>query len=187
MSLSTLDWVIVFIILFSALQAAASGFLREFIAFVGAIAGFLIASRQYPGLAGWYARYINSHWVAEVAAFFTIFLIVGLLAGVLGKMAGRVVQDVGLGWFDRFLGAVFGLLRGIVVSVVVVMALAAFAPQWGVAQSRIAPFMVSAGRALVWAAPAEFRQRFREGWNLLRQAPEHIPYQRPGTDSSQHN
>ncbi len=64
---------------------------------------------------------------------------------------------------------------------VVVLALAAFAPQWGrLQQSRIAPFMLAGGRALIWAAPAELRQRFREGWELLRTVPEHVSLQGGG-------
>ena len=35
MGLSILDWVIVFIVLFSVLQAISSGFVREFFAFAG--------------------------------------------------------------------------------------------------------------------------------------------------------
>ncbi len=35
--------------------------------------------------------------------------------------------------------------------------------------------MLVTGRALVWAAPAELRQRFWDGWNLLRTVPQHIP------------
>jgi hypothetical protein len=36
--------------------------------------------------------------------------------------------------------------------------------------------MVVTGRALIWAAPADLRQRFRDGWNLLRTVPQHIEH-----------
>jgi membrane protein required for colicin V production len=186
MSLSTLDWVIVLIVLFSVLQALSHGFFREFCAFVGVIAGFLIAAWEYPRLVVWYARFMKSPWPAEIAAFFTIFLLVAMLAGAAGNALGRLVQSVGLRWFDRLLGAVFGFFQGVLVSVVVVLALAALAPQWGVAQSRFAPFMLSAGRALVWAAPSDFRQRFWDGWKLLRELPNHLPGQAGGVHSSEH-
>ena len=74
-----------------------------------------------------------------------------------------------------FAGRCLRFVRGVVISAVIVLALAAFAPQWGwLQQSRIAPFMLVTGRALIWAAPAELRQRFWDGWNLLRSVPEHI-------------
>jgi membrane protein required for colicin V production len=98
-----------------------------------------------------------------------------VLAGVLGRIARWAVHGVGLRWFDRLLGAAFGFLRGAVVCTVIVLALAAFAPQWGrLQQSRIAPFLLVSGRALIWAAPAELRQRFRQGWELLRTVPQHV-------------
>ncbi len=186
MSLSILDWVIVLVIIFSVVQAISSGFVREFFAFAGVIAGYLIAAWEYPVVARFYARFVNTPWPAQIAAFFTVFVVVVILAGIIGGFSSRIVRGVGLRWFDRLLGAVFGLLRGVVVSVIVVMALAALAPQWGLPQSRIAPFMETAGRGLVWVAPPEFRQRFWDGWRLLRTVPEHIPGHSSDDGSGQH-
>jgi membrane protein required for colicin V production len=184
MSWSILDWVIVLIIVFSAIQAITSGFFREFFAFVGVVAGYLIAAWEYPVVAAFYARFINTPWPAQIAAFFTVFLLVVIIAGVLGKVASRVVRGVGLGFFDRLFGALFGFFRGVVVSVIIVMALAALAPQWGLSQSRIAPYMLTAGRTLLWAAPPDFRQRFWDGWKLLRTVPDHFPGSREKNDSN---
>jgi len=178
MSLSALDWVILLIILLSVLQAIAQGFFYEFFSLAGVIVGYLLAAWEYPRAARWYAPHVNSPWAADIAGFFTIFIVVVLLAGVIGRIARWAVHGVGLRWFDRLLGAAFGFLRGAVVSTVIVLGLAAFAPQWGwLQQSRIAPFMLVSGRALIWAAPAELRERFRAGWNLLRTVPQHVSLQ----------
>ena len=175
MGLSILDWVILLIILLSVLQAIAQGFFYEFFSLAGVIVGYLLAAWEYPRAAAWYAPHVNSQWAADIAGFFTIFFVVLLLAGMLGRIARWAVHGVGLRWFDRLLGAVFGFLRGAVISTVIVLALAAFAPQWGwLQQSRIAPFMLVSGRALIWAAPTELRQRFRDGWDLLRTVPQHV-------------
>ena len=186
MSLSILDWVIVLIVLFSVVQAISSGFVREFFAFLGVVAGYLIAAWEYPVVARFYARFVNTPWPAQIAAFFTVFLVVVVVAGIAGGLASRVLRGIGLRWFDRLLGGLFGLFRGVVFSVIVVLALAALAPQWGLSESRIAPFLMSAGHALVWVAPAEFRQRFWDGWKLLRTVPEHIPGRDSDNDGNQH-
>lgn len=180
MGLSALDWLIVLIVLLSTLQATTEGFFHEFFSLAGVVVGYLLAAWEYPRAAQWYARFVNSPWAADIAGFFTIFFMVLLLAGLLGRLVRRAVQGVGLRWFDRFLGAVFGFIRGVAVSAVVVLALAAFAPQWGLQQSRIAPVLLVSSRGLIWAAPAELRQRFWQGWNLLRTVPEHIPLERHG-------
>jgi membrane protein required for colicin V production len=183
MGVSILDWVILLIIVLSVLQASAQGFFYEFFSLAGVIVGYLLAAWEYPRVAAWFAPHVNSQWAADIAGFFTIFVVVVVLAGVLGRIARWAVHGVGLRWFDRLLGAAFGFLRGAVVSTVVVLALAAFAPQWGrLQQSRIAPFLLVSGRALIWAAPAELRQRFRQGWELLRTVPQHVSGHGDGSD-----
>jgi len=180
MGLSILDWAIVLIILLSTLQAIAEGFFHEFFGLAGAIVGYLVAAWEYHRLAAWYAHYVTSQWTADIAGFLTIFLVIALLAGWVGRLVRSVIQGIGLRWFDRFLGGVFGFIRGFVVSAVIVLALAAFAPQWGLQQSRIAPVMLVSSRGLIWAAPAELRQRFWDGWNLLRSVPQHISTEESG-------
>ncbi len=185
MGLSNVDWVVVLIILLSTIQAAVEGFFLEFFSLAGAVVGYLLAAWEYPRAAAWLTRYVTSQWVADIAGFFAIFLAVVLLAGMLGRLTRRAVRGVGLRWFDRFLGAAFGFLRGIVVSAVIALALAAFAPQWGgLQQSRIAPFMLVTSRALIWGAPAGLRQRFWDGWNLLRGVPGDISTQKNGSGSN---
>src|SRR5271156_5887041 len=116
LGLSNVDWVVLLIILLSTIQAAAEGFFVEFFALAGAVVGYLLAAWEYPRVAAWFTRYVTSQWTADIAGFFTIFLAVVLLAGMLGRLIRRAVRGIGLRWFDRFLGAAFGLLRGVVIS-----------------------------------------------------------------------
>jgi len=174
MGLSILDWAIVLVVVLSTLQAIAVGFFHEFFSLTGAVLGYLTAAWEYHRLAAWFSHYVNSQWTADMAGFLTIFFAIVLLAGMVGRLARWAVQGIGLRWFDRFLGGVFGFVRGFVISAVILLALAAFAPQWGLQQSRVAPFMLVTSRALIWAAPAELRQRFWDGWNLLRTVPAHV-------------
>ena len=131
MGLSILDWVMVLMVVLSVLQAIAQGFFHEFFSLAGVIVGYLLAAWEYPRVAAWYAQHVNSQWAADIAGFFTIFLVVVLLAGTVGRIVRWAVHGVGLRWFDRLLGAVFGFVRGAVIGTVIVLALAAFAPQWG--------------------------------------------------------
>jgi len=182
MRLSGLDWLIALVVLLSTLQAASEGFFHEFFALAGVVVGYLIAAWEYPRAARWYAHYVNSQWTADIAGFFSIFFVVLLLAGVLGRLARWAVKGIGLRWIDRVLGAMFGCIRGFAVSAVIVLALAAFAPQWGLQNSRVAPMLLGLSRGIIWAAPASLRERFWAGWDLLRTVPQHIEH---GGNSSQ--
>ncbi|HVN19259.1 MAG TPA: CvpA family protein [Terriglobales bacterium] len=175
LGLSVLDWMILFVVLLNVIGAIGQGFFYELFSFVGVIVGYLIAAWQYPRLAEFYVRYVNSDWAADIAGFLTIFIVVVLLGGVAGRTARWAVKEVGLRWFDRFLGGLFGFLKGVLICTVIVIALASFNPtsSW-IRESRVAPFMLVTGRTLIWAAPAELRQRFRDGWNLMRTVPEHL-------------
>lgn len=177
MGFSALDWLILFVVVLNVLGAIGQGFFYELFSFAGVIVGYLVAAWQYPRVAAFYAHYVNSEWAAEIAGFLTLFFVIVVLAGVAGKTARWAVQEVGLRWFDRLLGGLFGLLKGVVICTVVVISLAAFGPasSW-VRDSRIAPFMLVTGRTLIWAAPVDLRQRFRDGWNLMKTVPEHIQH-----------
>ncbi|MGH9555086.1 MAG: CvpA family protein, partial [Terriglobales bacterium] len=90
-------------------------------------------------------------------------------------LAGRTVSWMmklsGLKWFDRALGGIFGLLRGVVVATVVVMALLAFVPESRVtAGSALGPYLIATGRMVSRMAPAEMRDRFLRGVEAVRKA-----------------
>ncbi len=159
-----LDWLLTFAVLLSVVLAASQGFLMEVISLAGVVVGYLLAAWEYPVVAVWYAPYVKAPWVADIAGFLTIFVAVTLLAGVVGRVARWWTQEAGLRWADRVLGAAFGLVRGLVIAVVLVRALAAFAPgSSSLARSSLGPYLLAVGRAAVWVAPSDVRHRFQDG------------------------
>lgn len=167
--MSGLDWLIIAVVLLSVALAAAQGFLFEAFSLAGVVLGYLLAAWEYQRVAAWFAPYVKQPWVAEIAGFLVIFIAVVLLAGIAGRLARWSAKEAGLRWFDRVLGGAFGLVRGVLVAAVLAMALASFAPgsQW-LARSQIGPYVLVVGRAAIWVAPSEVRQRFREGLKGLR-------------------
>jgi len=164
-----LDWALLAAILFSVLVAAAQGFVYEAFGLAGAILGFLLAAWEYERLAPWYLPHVKSEAVAALASFLTIFFLVVLAAGLIAKLARWATHGAGLAWFDRLLGAAFGLVRGLIIATVIVMGIAAFRPESrAVADSAIGRYFLVLGRAASWLAPAEVRQKFREGVVAIR-------------------
>ncbi len=164
-----LDWLIAVIMLFSVLLAAAHGFFFEIFSLAGAVIGYVVAAWQYPRLAPLYLPYVKNQMAADGAAFLTIFLVIVLIAGAAGRITRWAMSEVGLRWFDRLLGAVFGVLRGALIVTVLVMAMAAFAPaSTRLSESRFGSYFLVVGRAAVWVAPYELREKFRQGLDVLR-------------------
>ncbi len=168
--MSGLDWIIVAVLLFSVLLAAAQGFLYELLSLAGVVVGYLLAAWEYPRVAAWYAPYVKAPWVADLAGFLTIFIVIVVLAGIAGRLARWGAKEAGLGWADRMLGGAFGVVRGLLLAVVLVMAMAAFAPNSGwLARSSFSPYLLAVGRAAVWVAPSEVRQRFSDGVKAMHE------------------
>jgi membrane protein required for colicin V production len=170
------DWVIVVVILASTIQAAYSGFFQEAFHLAGLVAGYLVAAWQYQRLAGWFAKYLKSAWVAESAGFLIIFFAVAVVAGIAGRTARWVMKTSGLRFIDRFLGGALGFLRGCLIVAVIAVSMTAFTPtsSW-LAGSEWAPYFQAVGRAAIWVAPPELRAKFYQGLDLLRRMPQTVP------------
>jgi membrane protein required for colicin V production len=168
--MSTADWVILGFLVFSMAGAALEGFFQEAFKMAGLVVGYLLAAWQYHRLADWFAPHLKSPWIGEMIAFLIIFFAVLIVAGFAGRIARWVMKKAGLSTIDRVLGGVLGLLRGVLVVAIVLTAVAAFEPaaQW-LEPSELAPYFLVGGRAAVWLAPPELRQRFYQGLDYMRQ------------------
>ena len=169
--MSIADWVIFGFLVFYVTAASIEGFFHEAFKLAGLVVGYLLAAWQYRRLADWFAPYLKSPWLAEIAGFLIVFFAVLLIAGIAGRIARSVMKKAGLSAIDRFLGAVLGLLKGVLVVAVVLTAMAAFAPaaRW-LERSELAPYFLVGGRAAIWLAPPELRHRFYQGLDYMRQA-----------------
>jgi len=181
--MSGADWVILFFILVSVIQAASEGFFQVAFGMAGLVAGYLLAAWQYHRLADWFAPHLKSPWLGDIAGFLIIFLAVIILAGLIGRLVRRALKEAGLSWFDRILGGALGVVRGGLMVAVVLMGMAAFAPtsKW-LEGSQLAPYFLVVGRAAIWVAPAELRARFYQGLDLLRRQHQQPA---PATESKQ--
>jgi membrane protein required for colicin V production len=161
------EWFIVAAVVFSVVLSAAQGFFLEIFSLAGVVLGFLLASWEYSVVAS-RLTFINPPWAANIVAFFLVFVAIAILAGAIGRIVSWGMKQVGLRWMDRVLGGAFGLVRGLLVVTVAVMATAAFMPDSQVlARSQMAPYFLVAGRAASWLAPSEVRSKVREGIEVL--------------------
>jgi membrane protein required for colicin V production len=169
--MTLVDWIILGALVVSVLVAASHGFFYELFSFAGVVIGYLAAAWGYQKVAAWYMPMVKEPWVADIAGFLTIFLVIVVLAGIAGRLARWAMKEVGLSWADRLLGGVFGLVRGVLLIAVVLLATASFAPgaRW-MTNSQIAPYMLIVARAAVWVAPGSVRAHFYDGMKILREA-----------------
>ncbi len=169
--MNAVDWLIIGALVVSVAIAISQGFFYEVISLAGTVVGYLLASWQYHRVADWLAPYVRNAWVGEIAGFLIIFLATVISAGLCARLARWIMKEAGLSWFDRVLGAGFGVLRGSLIVAVVSLVMTSFAPGSRLLEgSQLAPYFLVVGRAAIWLAPSELRARFYQGLNVLHDA-----------------
>lgn len=175
--MSVTDAIIVAVLAVSTAVAFVKGFFVEVFSLAGIVVGLMAAAAGYGRLAltlshwlGW-SGLLRETGAAELLAFLLIVFGVMLGAGLVGRILRGAARQVGLGWMDRLLGALFGLLKGCAVVTLVLLAIAAFLPGTACLQnSRLAPMFLMAARGGSHLTPAEFGERVRQGVDKLREA-----------------
>jgi membrane protein required for colicin V production len=159
-----LDWLLAILLTYSIVRAALRGFFQEAFALAGLILGFLFACWFYRTAATALKGLITSPQLAQLAAFLLILALTMILAGLLGKILRRTVSAVGLGFMDRLAGALFGLARGALLAVALLLALTAFLPTapW-IQTSKLTPYFLRAAHAVSFVMPTDLKQRLLDG------------------------
>jgi membrane protein required for colicin V production len=118
--MTTFDWVVVSIVALSTLLAFFRGVVRELVALIAWVAGVVLALAYAPTLASMLPDF-GAHPALRYAIAFALLVIAALLAGALVAWpVAKAVRAAGLGFADRFLGSIFGFVRGIVLMLALV-------------------------------------------------------------------
>ena len=163
------DWFLIAILAYSTIVAFVRGIILELFSLGGLIAGIVIASWNYDRLALFVERLITTPAIAQIVAFFAIVIGVMVLSTLLGKALNRTAQAIGLGFFDRLLGGVFGFARGCLLGVVIMMSIAAFMPHstW-IASSQLSSYFLAGAHAVSFVVPHDLQQQILDGAEQIK-------------------
>jgi len=167
--MNPLDWLLAALLAYSVVRAALRGFFREAFALGGLVLGFILACWNYRSTAPHLQGLVNSTPLAELLAFVLILMAVTLLSTLLGKLLSRTASAVGLGLLDRLGGALFGLARGVLLGLAMLLAVVAFLPSapW-IQTSLLAPYFLRANHAVSFVMPSDLRLRLFDGLEHVR-------------------
>ena len=118
---ASLDIIIFAFVVLSAIYGLYRGLIKELISLLSWIVAFILAIFISPKLANW----LDLSWAGEtlglVFSFSLIFVGVLILSSFMQLAVGRFLNLVGLGSLDRFLGLMFGLARGLIISTILLV------------------------------------------------------------------
>jgi membrane protein required for colicin V production len=167
--LNPLDWLLALLLAYSVLRALMRGLLREAFALGGLIVGFLLACWNFQTVGLRLRGLVNDRPIANLLAFILVLAAIMIVSALLGKLLRRTASAVGLGFLDRLGGACFGLLRGTLLGLALLLVITAFLPTapW-VKTSSLAPYFLRADHAVSFVMPSDLRQQLSNGLERLR-------------------
>lgn len=116
MSLQILDFILIGIMLVSGILALARGFTREVLSLVAWIAAAVAAwyAVKQPQLMDFANQHITNKTIATVAVAAAVFFVTLVVVSIVSVRISDRVVDSAAGAFDRTLGFIYGLGRGLV-------------------------------------------------------------------------
>jgi membrane protein required for colicin V production len=138
-----IDVVILVAVALSALAGLKQGAVRMAFGLAGLFLGIFLAGKFGAPLAQ--VLFSGALSWGPFLAYVIIFIVVAVAAGIGGAIVSKVVQSTLLGWIDRLVGAVAGILSGLLTVAGILAALSLFMPDTVVSirESGIASFLLS--------------------------------------------
>ena len=147
------DIAILVILCFFLLKGVFRGLLREICSLLGLVLGGVFAFTFHLPLAQLLQDTFNlPAQLCVWGSFLAIFMLIVVLFAVIGFVLNRFVKLIFLGGFNRLAGAIFGIIQGVVVLSMIVLALnssvAPDAVRVKIKNSQLAPPFVALGNSI---------------------------------------
>ena len=123
LGLNFADWFILVVLIASGLISFSRGFTKEFLSLFLWIAAFIAAISLEFLATPKIDEYIGNPEISKILSYIVVFVVFIFVGGMLIKFISKLIKWSGASGFDRFLGVIFGLIRGLVVLFVIFLLL----------------------------------------------------------------
>jgi len=162
--MSYLDYFFIFIILLSLLVGCFRGFTRELFSLVGWVFAFYFANLFTGDLLQFVSFEFGEH-VNFIIIYMSIFIIILLLATLLATIFNKLIKNIGLGFLNVIIGGIFGLMRGVLISFIIIFLVekTSFISEVSLAESKTIPVIKLAIKKTLSYLPYEWSNKVKYG------------------------
>ncbi len=190
--MNILDCIILGLIVFFGVKGFFMGIFRELFSLAGIVCGFLIGNHYHPQTANLLRVYIPLKDSLPFIGFLALFTLVFIVFTLLGSLLHRMLKTLFVAWFDRGLGVFLALIKGTVISYLLIVLLTIFVPSSSplITKSRVAPLvkvsfesmrmLISPDLYHMWEGrlskqSEKIRKAVTEGTEALKEIPRVLP------------
>ncbi len=157
------DYLVLFVLICSVVISTLRGLMKEMLSLASWVVSFLIANAFGENLAKLLPDAIPGEVTRLIVAFIALFIGVRLLMMLLTMAVDAIIKASGLSIADRGLGGLFGLGRGLVIvlAVVLVCGMTALPQQAFWKGALLSPLAETAARTVKPFLPGEFVRHVR--------------------------
>jgi membrane protein required for colicin V production len=119
--LALIDIIILVIISISSVIGVFRGIIKEALSLASWFAAIVAGTLFSAQLADLMVNLIDNGSLRRIAAFVILFIVVIFAGTVLSNLVSKLTQAAGLKGADRTLGGLFGILRGLIIVLVIVL------------------------------------------------------------------
>jgi len=157
-----LDIIIVVILSYCVIRGVFRGLIKELSSIIGVFGGFYAAYTYYMVVAELLSKWISNPEYLNILSFMLIFCSVFLVISILGVIINYLLKLAFLGWFDRFCGAVFGAMKGMLIVSVILISLTTFLPKGTpvIKDSLLSPHVTLISEKMIKVVPKDMKDVF---------------------------
>ena len=167
MSFNWFDIVLIVIIGIAVIVGVIKGLIRQVIGIAAVVIGLILAMNFYDEVAVVFSSFIRSRILSNLLGFLAIFFGLIIVGGLVSWMLSKLMRGP-LRFVNHVLGAALGLVEGILICGVLVLAQLLFPVDWpAMEDSTLAPYCARMTRVVYSMVPQELKDQFNTTYDRI--------------------
>ena len=160
--LNLLDFIFIIIVFLSILLGVVKGFVRELFSLAFFIIGVILAFLFYNEVGDLFFKQMKNRDVANFIGFIIVFTMVLIVGSIVTFVIKKAFVVEPLKSIDRILGGVFGLLRGILISAILVLGFMMFPiNDEMLSKSQLSPYLYQTIKIVTTFFPENIKEKLK--------------------------